>query len=172
MVYQRKYDWTIFAGVSVSAQTVGETLERIEAEHGEVSKELFLDVSRPDDSPTHALFEWNDEKAAEKYRLQQSGRYIRDLKVTVIRQESKTKEMSVELKNEPWKGPAYMNAGEKRIGAVRYSNVYDALRDDKKRNNMLQNAKSELSIFRRKYDKLNELSGVFREVDKLIGGNE
>lgn len=167
MVYQRKYDWTIFNGLSVSAQTVGETLERIEAEHGEVSKRLFLDASRPADSPTHALFEWTDAVAAEKYRLQQSGRYIRDLRVTVIRQESKTKDISVELKNEPWKGPAYMNAGEKRTKSVRYSNVYDALQNDEKRKNLLKNAKMELFIFQQKYSRLDELSGVFREIEKL-----
>lgn len=172
MIFQRKYDWSTFTGLSVSAQAAGEVLERIEAEHGSVSKKDFLEASRPADSPTHELFEWDDEKAAEKYRLQQSGRYIRDLKVTVATGEPQGKGINVELVQTKWEGPAFMNAGENRLSGVNYSNVYDALRDDKKRNNMLQNAKSEISIFRRKYDKLEELSGVFREVDKLIWGDE
>ena len=177
MIYQRKYDWGTFTGLSVSAQAAGEVLERIESEHGAVSKKAFLEASRPADSPTHELFEWDDEKAAEKYRLKQSGRYIRDLKVTVVTLEPQGKSVNVKIAPEKWapetwEGPAFMNAGESRLSDVNYSNVYDALRDNKKRENLLKNAKKELSIFRRKYDKISELSGVFKEVDKLIGGDE
>ncbi len=165
MVYKKKYDWSTFKGLTVSADTVGETLERIERENGGVSRKAFLDASRPKDSPTHALFEWDNKIAAERYRLQQSGRYIRDLKVTVILQEETP--VNVTLKSEPWEGPAYINAGERRQSGVQYSNVFDAMKDEVKRANMLSNAKAELMIFQRKYKTLDELSGVFREIEKV-----
>lgn len=70
MVY-KKYSYK-HGKTGASAQTVGETLERIEKRDGAVTKEAFLEESRPEDSPTHAMFEWNDGIAAEKYRLEQS----------------------------------------------------------------------------------------------------
>ena len=59
MVFQSKYAW---GGIkySVSADTVGAVLEDIEQQNGTVSKELFLDASRSEDSPTHGMFEWDD----------------------------------------------------------------------------------------------------------------
>ena len=64
MVYEKKYSWR--AGKSVSAQVAGEVMEMIEKRDGELTKEAFLEESRPEDSPTHGLFEWDDAVASEK----------------------------------------------------------------------------------------------------------
>ena len=73
MVFELKknYSWS-YGGFGVDANTVGKTLEQIEADTGSVTKEKLLDASRAEDSPTHALFEWNNEIAGEKYRLEQA----------------------------------------------------------------------------------------------------
>ena len=72
MVYKPKqqYQWGDGWKPSVDANIVGGVVEQIEAENGRVTKEKFLDYSRPEDSPTHSIFEWDDSKAAEKYRLE------------------------------------------------------------------------------------------------------
>lgn len=49
MVY-KKYSYK-HGKTGASAQTVGETLERIEARDGAVTKEAFLEESRPEDTP-------------------------------------------------------------------------------------------------------------------------
>lgn len=168
MIYKRKYDWSTFGKMPVSAQTVGETLERIEREEGKVSKESFFEVSRPADSPTHALFEWDDKKAAERYRLVQSGRYIRDIKVTVITQEQEKKTLNVELKkSDAYEGRGFLNGGKSRTSNVVYNSAVQVLTDAEKRQNALNHAKAELFIFQRKYNSFEELAGVMKEIDKL-----
>lgn len=168
MVFQRKYDWNTFKGLSVEAQTVGEVLERLESENGTVSKEAFLDASRPVSSPTHSLFEWDDATAAERYRLVQSGRYIRDLRVTLIRHESDVKTMDVQITNSAeYEGRGFMNGRENRLSGVSYNSAMQVLTDKEKRENALRHAKAELRIFRRKYESFKELAGVMNEIIKL-----
>ncbi|MCV7245889.1 hypothetical protein H7J83_24735 [Mycobacterium mantenii] len=44
-------------------------LERLAAEHGdELTEQVVVDAARSPDSPLHSLFEWDDAKAARKYR--------------------------------------------------------------------------------------------------------
>jgi hypothetical protein len=39
------------------------------AEHGdELTEQIVVDAARSPDSPLHSLFEWDDAKAARKYR--------------------------------------------------------------------------------------------------------
>jgi hypothetical protein len=43
-------------------------LERLAAEHGELTEQLIVDAARSPDSLLHSLFEWDDAKAAAKHR--------------------------------------------------------------------------------------------------------
>jgi hypothetical protein len=44
-------------------------LERLAAEHGdELTEEIVVEAARSPDSYLHSLFEWDDAKAARKYR--------------------------------------------------------------------------------------------------------
>ena len=65
MVYE--YSWSGYEQ-KVSAQIVGEHLKTLEAKHGRVTRELLLDSAKDKESPVHSLFEWDDTKAAEKFR--------------------------------------------------------------------------------------------------------
>lgn len=158
MVYEKKYSWR--AGKSVPAQVAGEVMEMIEKRDGELTKEAFLEESRPDDSPTHDLFDWDDTSAAEKYRLTQARMCIQDIVVTVIRH------------NEPRKIHAFVNTTVGKTNNASYSNIQIAMEDEEKRKAVLQNAFTELQAFERKYSEYTELSGIFAEVhkaEKLFG---
>jgi hypothetical protein len=65
----------------VDAQIVGDELSRIEAAHGVIDPHRVLDLSRPVDAPLHGCFEWDDDIAAEKWRLEQSRNLIRSVEV-------------------------------------------------------------------------------------------
>lgn len=67
-------------GVSLDPQTVGETLEAVRVE-----PEAVVEASRPVSAPLHPYFEWDDAKAAEKYRKDQAGHLIRCIAVEVSR---------------------------------------------------------------------------------------
>ena len=80
----------------VPADVVGKTMEKIEERDGKVTKESFLEESRPVSSPTHNMFEWNDAIAAEKYRLEQSSEIIRNIQIEIV--EVPAKEVQLEIK--------------------------------------------------------------------------
>jgi hypothetical protein len=65
----------------VDAQVIGETIERLNREVGAADPRSFVDVSRPENAPTHDLFEWDDAKAAEEYRVTQARSVIRRIRI-------------------------------------------------------------------------------------------
>lgn len=155
MVYDevRKYSYR-HGKVGASAQTVGETLERIEKRDGVVTKEAFLEESRPEDSPTHNMFEWDDTVAAEKYRLEQSRMIIADVVVTVERE------------SKPRKVAGYVNVTLGKHNKAEYNSIGVAMEDTEKRKAVLSNAFDELKTFENKYSEYQELAGVFAEAHK------
>lgn len=159
MVFERKYSWRSGHG-TVSAQIAGETLEMIERRDGQISKEAFLEESRPENSPTHNCFEWDDFVAAEKYRLNQSAAVIRDVVVSVEMGEGRSEKVS-----------AFVNIVETptaQTGAYRSLDV--AISQEDTRGVMLQNALKEMESFQKKYSVLSELAAVFDVMESVKGG--
>lgn len=155
MVY-KKYSWRV--SHNAPAQVVGETLERIESRDGTITREAFLEESRPEDSPTHACFEWDDSVAAEKYRLNQSSAIIRDIKVTISSEDM-----------EPVKATAFVNImSNPTAQEAQYQSMDVAVSNTDTRRIVLQNALDDLIRLRIKYKDLAELSQVFAEIEKAI----
>lgn len=156
MVYQRKYSWGR-KHHGVNAQVAGETMEMIEERDGQVTKEALLEEARPEDSPMHPAFEWDDGIAAEKYRLSQARHIINDIVVTI----EKTGE------DEQTKAPGFVNVVLGKENNAKYRNVEVAINDNEMKNALLKNAMWELRQFEKKYRMLKELSGVFNEINRL-----
>lgn len=152
MVYERKYSWRV--SHSVSADVVGKVMEEIEARDGEVTKEAFLEASRPEDSPTHNCFEWDDSVAAEKFRLNQAYHVILDLEVTVAEDTSGSRT------------PAYVNVIKKTTSeSAKYKSIDIAMSDDEMRMNVIRNALSEFEKTKVKYSHLVELTSIFTAIE-------
>jgi hypothetical protein len=66
---------------AVSAEIAGTELDRIQRDNGELTAQLVVDESRPDDAPLHPAFEWNDAIAAEEHRKHQARTMIRSIQV-------------------------------------------------------------------------------------------
>jgi len=152
MVY-KKYSWRAGHG-NVSANDAGKVMESIEERDGKVTAQSFLDESRPEESPTHGCFEWDDAVAAEKYRLDQAQHTILDLVVTV------------EHNNEEKKIPAFVNVTTS--GNAEYVTTSVAYTRVESRGVVLRNALKELEAFQRKYAKLTELTDVFDAIEKTV----
>ena len=174
MVFQtKKYKWNY--SHPVDAETVGKTLEEIEDSYGEVTPALLLDASKADDSPTHNLFTWDDAVAAEKYRLSEAGRVIRDLHIEYVSEshEPTDKQIAIEGR-EPIKyvGRAYVNVipveDNSLSTAGRFVNIGTAMSDSEMRKNVLLNAQRELRIFTQKYKKYEELSAVIESIERYL----
>lgn len=59
-------------------------LERIENIFGKITPEIIVNASRPTDSPLHQYFNWDDEKAAEQWRMQQARILLNNIEVEII----------------------------------------------------------------------------------------
>jgi hypothetical protein len=66
---------------SSSAVTV--VMLAIYDKHGTVTPQLVVEEATPSGSPIHHYFEWNDDIAADQYRLTQAGALIRSCRVNV-----------------------------------------------------------------------------------------
>lgn len=174
--YVSKYSWRSGYNYKVSAETVGGVLKEIEESEGEVTSKSFLEYSRPEDSVTHSMFEWDDTVAAEKFRLYQSGRIINQLAIEIVyTDDGKPTEMSVDMveQSAPEQKKqivsAYVNTvGKSTRASACFTNVIDALNDSAKRSVVLENAKSELSSFKKKYGSLKELAVVVKAIDIVL----
>ena len=155
--FTNKYSYRRGFNFKVPAQIVGETLEEL-AQNGELTSSSFLDASRPEESPTHNLFEWDDSIAAERYRLQQATVAINSIEVQIINEATATVMPQAAFVNVISKAPS-------RPGS--FAPIEIALSDENMRSTLLLNALNELKSFRRKYNQLSELTDVFLKIKKI-----
>lgn len=144
---------------AVNANVVGKEVEKLEKEKGEVTAKDLVDVARSKDSPIHRLFEWDDAKAAEGYRVSQATKVLCAL--SIVQPDTA----------EPTTIRAYMNIADEADNPTRrtgkFINTQDAFRSPEKRNLILRVAIRELKELQQKYSKLSELAKVFEEINKL-----
>ena len=70
--------------------TVQEELQAIYDETGQLTPAVVLDRARDPEHPLHQRFDWDDNQAAERWRLHQAGQLIRSVKVNIERSETET----------------------------------------------------------------------------------
>ncbi len=151
MVYEWKYN------MPIKAQVVGEHFEKLEREQGSITPKIVLDSARSETSVIHGCFEWDNDVAAEKYRETQAGTLIRNLTVKLIKED--------EICSEPVR--AFVNV--QSSDGSQYISLPNILKDNELTQRMLEQAKSELDAFAKKYSSLKELSGVFNAIAELDG---
>lgn len=146
------YQWKVPGIMPVDAQTAGNELQRIYKRDGVIEPETVVLESESPSAPLHSCFEWDNEKAAHKYRITQAQGIIR----------------AIVLVNETEKSPetrAFVSVERK------YHPVSVVIRNPEKRDILLQNALNELHWFEKKYNSLCELSGVFSAIKEVIQCN-
>lgn len=141
------YQWKVPGIMPVDAQTAGNELQRIYERDGVIEPETVVEESKSPSAPLHSCFEWDDEKAAHKYRITQAQNIIRAI---VVVDEAKQPETR-----------AFVNVQRE------YHPVSVVVRNPEKREILLQNALNELRWFERKYNTLQELSAVFSAIKEV-----
>lgn len=139
----------------LTAQAVGETLEGIRTSHaGRLLPRHVVDESAPDDAPLHPLFEWDNGKAADEYRLDQARHVIRAV--------------TVKYREHDEGGPktirAFVNI---RDDDQHYTSTLHAMSDDEMRAKVIRKAWDDLAAWRKRYDELQEFAGLFCVMDEL-----
>ena len=127
-------------------------LERIAAMNdGSLKAESIVDRARDPKNPLHDRFEWDDARAGHEFRLEQARSLIRHVKVTYITEEERT----VRVRNF-----VYQDGGYRKTATV--------LTRKDSREELLDQALTEMEAFARKYAALEELSGLRSTILALL----
>lgn len=113
----------------------------------------ILEKGRNPATELHKCFEWDDSKAAEKFRIEQARTIVRCL---VIRETEEPKEQKPEIR-----------MFYKTSGGEGYKPTTIIMQDKDEYQKLLERAYAELSSFKNKYRSLAELDGIFDLIDKL-----
>ena len=141
------YKWKTGARVKGDAQASGELMEQLAATPDGLTARTLLEANMVPGTPLYDDYEWNDEIAADKFRLQQSNQFIDSITVVVF-------EEKAEADSQP-----------RAFHITTEAHKYDALdvivQEPSKYKVLLDNALAELATFKRKYEMLKELQPIF-----------
>ena len=138
------------------AKTWQEELETIRQHHGGVLKPAeVVQFARNPKTALHAKFVWDNDAAAEAYRIYQARQLIR-VTVSMIPSTETNARVFVSLRSD-----------RKNNEGGGYRAVVDVLSDEEQQAEMLADALAELNVFRRKYSRLRQLAAIFAAIDEM-----
>lgn len=150
------YKWRDDRGYRVPAQVVGTELERLRTRYnGRLEADMVVHVAKSSSHPLHDLFEWDDNVAAQAYRVDQARQVIRSIEVVI--------------KEAPQSKPVRAFVSVVRDRDRSYTSVQHAMSDEALRKQVLMQAFAELEAWRRRYAELVELANVFVAIDEARG---
>ena len=153
-----KYAWKYQQVTKVSAQIVGEELERLEKENeGTLLPSTVVKEARPKKSKLHPCFEWDDKKAAEAHRENQARELLR--KIVVVYEDKKEEENTIR---------AFVNI--KHDNESYYCCTARVAEDEDLQQNVLEQIVVDLVAVKKKYKqfKLPALQKIWDAVNELI----
>ena len=140
-------------------------LRRIWDERAELSAADILEEARPEDSPLHPFFEWDDSQAAENFRLFQAGMLIRSVKLRVTSIDARGQITDYRVR--AWVPRRYLDGD---VGT--YLPVEQARDDPKIREALTRAMLRDAEAFRRRYEHLDEFSRVVRDLIESDDGSK
>ena len=145
------YKWKSDSYIKADAQRAGEQFEQLAQTNDGLTPQSVLDANREEGTPLHDSFEWDDSAAAEKYRINQAGHFIRCI----------LKVSESDKKEEPQR--AFFVTTE----VHRYEPIEEIISIQTKYEKLLDTTYSELLTFKRKYESLKELKPVFDSIESI-----
>ncbi len=145
---------TIKNAKTADPQRIGESLAEIAAaSEGHLTPHATVDAARDPRHQLHGFFEWDDQLAAESFRLDQARSLIRSLCV-----------VDDEREQDP---PAFFSISEGKNGTS-YRPVQDVLGSVDLQNSVLKAAERDLRAFEARYARLEEICAIIREAREKI----
>lgn len=123
----------------------------------------LLEAARDPAHPWHENFEWDDDAAAELYRLTQANQILRQWKGRIIRIDKADRHVDVQVER-----VLQSPAGERGEGKASYLPVSKVMADPVLREEMIRTVLLELMAYRRRYAEIMALSGIWEAIDQAI----
>lgn len=157
----------------LDAKAVGGELERLHKRGTGLTPQAVVDAARPESSPMHGAFTWDDSVAAEKYRLGEASYLISA--IVIVPDDTEPEEISVVIEESPRAfhnvRPEALDEVAEEHGPETRRGVYqpheDVMRDPYLRAQLLGQAMSSLTAWARKYRHLDELRKVIEAADQV-----
>lgn len=145
---------TIKAAAKASAQKLGEALALVaEKSSGHLMPKDVVEAARDKKSPLHKHFEWDNQIAADKFRLDQARSLIRSIHV-----ESADTESGV--------ARAFLSIREK--DGTSYRTIGDVLKSADLQQRVLAAAEKDLLAFENRYSSLEDICGLIRQARERL----
>ena len=109
----------------------------------------IVEAAKDEESELHKCFEWDDTKAAHKYRLTQARTLVLNLVITESKPTEEPQQVRVMYTSK--------DGGYKQTKFI--------VQDKDEYQHMLEKAKAELRAFKKKYAMLQELQTIFELID-------
>ena len=146
-------------------EKIYDELEKLRLKKGDIEPKDVIQMAKPKRNPAHGEFIWDDNVAANAYRLEQARMLVRS--IVVVHKET------------PQSGPQrkyvqvtrYEAGTGKNDGVVAkrvYTDIKEALKDPETRAEVLARAINEAASYRRRYAHLSELAVVLNAIDVLV----
>ena len=149
------YGWKEHTYLGVAAQVAGERVEALRRERGGwISPHDLVEDARPADAPLHPAFEWDDAKAAERYRVEQARTLLQRLVVVRDDGEQVQAVVSLHRARDDW-GWTHREAS--------YTGFDVIAADPDLTDELLEQARADIDAFVARYEQFRALLGVARQ---------
>ncbi len=135
----------------------------LQKHEGHISPGILLEAAKDPASPFHTLFEWDDTKAGDNFRLMQAASIIRRWKGSVMRIDQGEQKVVIQTIRR-----VQSPKGSRKNGQASYETVEQIMSDPAKRSDMVRTVRKELLSYRQRYAELTELAAVWREIDRVM----
>ena len=158
---QEKFVWKAGSQFPVNAEFAANVIRDLQRSLNKdtiTAKEL-LDASRDVSAPLHNCFEWNDDIAAEKYRVYQARHIINSIEIVYVKADT----------------PEHLSRSRYFVNTVptapkvqgQFVTLGVAFTNENYRDAVLKDALRELRAFQIKYNRYQELSDVFKAIESF-----
>lgn len=151
------------------AQRYGERMAILEEENNGLIPEILVEDAKRKASPLHDWFEWDDKRAANRYRIEQARNLFQHVAVVVKTSEDEEEIVrafhAVEVKDAE---PSERDGANRK----RYVSIGNILSDENYRKQLVESALRELENWRKRYATYQELVLAVEAVDKILEQKE
>ena len=161
----KEVKWKSGFGGRGKADIAFKELERIKTKNGGIlTAGIVVIEATKARNPLHKQFQWDDDKAASEFRLEQARSLLRSIHVVY----AKAPQIPPQRHYIAVTQSASKDAPERKV----YRSTAEILADPIARDEMLANAIRDALAFRRKYAELQELAQVFASFDDFLVTNK
>jgi hypothetical protein len=146
------------------AVIVGQELEKLNQRHGGLTAEVVVGEASRTRSKLHRFFEWDDDEAAEQWRLHQARVLIKSVRVVLDPDDDEgPREIAAFIHV---RRDVDNDEDDDEEEAVYLTSV-EVMSDAKLRRQVLKRALRELESWQRRYNEYEEFAAIFSELDRV-----